>query len=311
MSQIKSFPKLSGALFFLLSICGLCSCSKNIGKNITVSPKAFKIQIPLIENKNGFVINTAWGTNKTTHLLNWDNHSPTWGDNTIIQNNPSVTKSKEYQYRTSTADGTSIHGDVYVCNEITFGNINFKNVPFYNIPKQINKKSANNTDGVFGEDLIAKGVWKFDFEKQIIIFASSMDSLDSVSEAFLIPSTFTDNTIQLEVKFTDRITRPVEIDFGYNGYIVLPSNDFKKIAEGNKRIYEDSLLFTTPASYQLIKSTEIFDSIMINKITFQTGISTNPLINEVLLGRKFFKHFEFVIFDYINKSIYLSKKEIQ
>ncbi len=311
MSQIKSFPKLSGALFFLLSICGLCSCSKNIGKNITVSPKAFKIQIPLIENQNGFVINTAWGTNKTTHLLNWDNHSPTWGNNTIIQNNPSVTKSKEYQYRTSTADGTSIHGDVYVCNEITFGNINFKNVPFYNIPKQINKESANNTDGVFGEDLIAKGVWKFDFEKQIIIFASGMDSLDSVSEAFLIPSTFIDNTIQLEVKFTDRITRPVEIDFGYNGGIALPLKDFKNINEGNKMVIEGFQHFSTPAGSQLVKSETVSYGVMLDNYSFQTILSTNLLVKETLAGRDFFKHLGFVIFDYVNKAVYVSYKRLK
>lgn len=307
MQNTKSFFKSRNFIILFLSIYGESSCTKYIGENITVKPKTFKIQVPLAENKNGFVINTAWGKNKTAHLLNWDNHSPTWGNNSIILNNPSVTKSNEYRYRTLTADGTYIHGDVYECKEITFGNVSFENVLFYNIDEQTSKDKTAKTEGVFGEDLIAKGAWKFDFKKQAITFASCIDSIDSLSRAILIPSVFKDNTIQLKVKFRNDIVLPVEIDFGYSGNIILPENEFEKIAVGNSRMYQDSTRFSTPTNSQRVEQKVGWDSISINDNFIQTYFSTNPLVKDALIGRRFFQQYEFVIFDYLNKSVYVSK----
>jgi hypothetical protein len=281
-----------------------------MGENITVAPGTFKIQMRLEEDKNGFLVKTKWGANQAVHLLNWDNHSPTWGNNNIVLDNPSVTKSSKYKYRTSTADGTSIHGDVFKCVKIELGNVDFKNVLFYYIPEQTKQENSGKVDGVFGEDLIATGVWKFDFENETITFASTIDSIGNLSQAILIPSTFKNNTIQLKVKFGNHIILPVEIDFGYNGNIILPENEFGKIASGIRSVDDDSVRFSTPANSQIINTKVIPDSIAIGNFSCITSISTTPLMSDALLGRRFFREYEFVIFDYVNKSVYLSKKRI-
>jgi hypothetical protein len=310
MRNTKPFFKSGNFIFLFLSICGGSSCNKYIADNVTVKPKTFKIQIPLAEDENGFIINTAWGKNKIAHLLNWDNHSPTWGTDNIIPDNSSVIKSNDYGYRTLTADGTSIHGDVYKCDEVTFGSVSFENVFFYNIAGQTKKDKPAKTDGVFGENLISKGIWEFDFKNLEMIFVSSIDSLKGLNQAIQLPSIFKDNNIELQVNFRNRITKRVEIDFGYNGDILLPEKEFEKITKGNYKTYEDSLNFSTPVHSQRTKQKVALDSISINNNIFQTSFSTNPLVNDALIGRRFFRQFEFVIFDYVNKSVYVSKNRI-
>jgi hypothetical protein len=310
MQNTISFFRSLNVILLFLSICGGSSCNRYIGENVAVKPKTFKVLIPLAEDGNGFIVNTAWGDTKAAHLLNWDNHSPTWGNDSIILNNPSVTKSNKYGYRTLTADGTSIQGDVYKCNEITFGKVSFENVLFYDIAGQAKGDKTAKTDGVFGENLISNGIWEFDFKNLELIFVSSMDSLKGVNQAMLLPSIFTDNNIELQVNFRNRITKRVEIDLGYNGDILLPEKEFEKITKGNYKTYEDSLNFSTPIHSQRTKQKVALDSISINKNIFETSFSTNPLVNDALIGRRFFRQFEFVIFDYINKAVYVSKKRI-
>lgn len=297
-------------IFFIVLFFNTYSCSTYTGRNVTVTPRTFKIQMKLEENKNGFLVKTLWGENKTPHFLNWDNHSPTWGSNKIIRGNPSVTKSNEFKYRTSTADGTYIHGDVFKCAKIALGNVNFNDFLFYYIPEQKNQENSEKVDGVFGEDLISTGIWEFDFKNKTITFASTIDSIGSLSQANLIPTTFENNTIQIKMKFGNDIMLPVEIDFGYNGDVLLPENEFATIAEGIRNIDNDSVRFSTPANSQIINRKLIFDSITIGNFSYLTSISTNPLISDALIGRTFFREHEFVIFDYVNKSVYISKKRM-
>ncbi len=39
--------------------------------------------------------------------------------------------------------------------------------------------------------------------------------------------------------------------------------------------------------------------------------STNKLVKEPLIGRFFFEQFEFLILDYLNKAVYISKNSFQ
>ncbi len=99
----------------------------------------------------------------------------------------------------------------------------------------------------------------------------------------------------------------MSLDFGFNRDILLPSADFDKIVKGNDKIYTDSLVFTTPASHNAVEAIQASDSIQIQKKYFITGISTNKLATERLIGLPFFEQFDFVIFDYGNKVFYVSK----
>ena len=135
------------------------------------------------------------GNDSDEYFFSWDNHSPSWADSNTIKNGASFIKSKTYKYRTNTAEGTSIQGDVYICNKVSIGNISFFNVPFYKISHQTNKHGYYQLNGVLGEELIDKGIWKLDFRKSMITFTSSIDSLKELAQAYLLPSKFKNNII--------------------------------------------------------------------------------------------------------------------
>ena len=273
---------------------------------VDVYPKHFNIQIPFRLFAKGILIDTYWGAGQASHELYLDNHSPTWTNEHIINYNPSITKSKDFLYSTTTADGKEISGDVYMCDNVRLGNVSFKNVSFYNIS---NPSNASKADGVIGENIMSKGVWKIDFKNQQLYVASSADSIEGLDETDVLPADFTDNGIEMMVRFRNSVTAKLELDLGYNGWIILPT-DLAKPIFVNKKIYTDSMRFSTPGGSAIIKNSVVADSIQIGRRYFDTPITTNEMVREKLIGLRFFGDFNFIIIDYLNKAVYLSKKRI-
>ncbi|HEY5405488.1 MAG TPA: hypothetical protein VIJ92_00310 [Ginsengibacter sp.] len=297
--------------FFLLVLVGSSfSCSKNLQPNVIIQPANFKIQIPTRFNEYGILINTYWGKDSIEHTLYWDNHSPCWADFNIIKDSATIKKSQIYNYRTTTAEGALIQGDVYICNKIALRNVAFFNIPFYNIAQQKTRQWNDKTPGVFGEELINKGIWKIDFKNETITFTSSMDSLKELAETNLLPSRFKDDIIELEISFRHHIEKTLEVDMGYNGGILIPLKLFTIVSLGNKKTLTDTLLFSTPGRSENVLNHLAFDSVKIGNSFFPMSISSNQSDKEMLIGARFFKQFEFVIFDYINKAVYVSRKKL-
>ncbi|MGZ4049325.1 MAG: hypothetical protein ACXVNN_08175 [Bacteroidia bacterium] len=301
---------LKNYILFLIFFYGINSCTKNLAPNVIVHPKDFKIQIPVRLNEKGIIITTYWGKDSIEHLLYWDNHSPSWADFNIIKDTASLKKSEDYNYRTTTADGTPIQGNVYMCDKISLGNVSFSNIPFYNIVHQANKRRDDKIYCVFGEELIDKGIWKIDFNNETITFTSSLDSLKELSEANVLPSRFNDGVIKLDVLFQKNIRKTLEVDMGYNLEIFIPIKLYSLISTNNKRIRTDTLLFSTPGGSENVLNHFVLDSIKIGKKFFPVSIASNQPGKEMLIGAGFFKQFEFVIFDYINQAVYVSKKKL-
>ncbi len=111
-------------------ICITMGCTHQINLGVSVSPKNFKIQTPFILTNRGIIINTYWGTDKRHHVLCLDNYSPSWINSALIKYDKSFSKSKDHNFNTSTADGTPIHGNIGICDSLTFGNVTFTKAPF-------------------------------------------------------------------------------------------------------------------------------------------------------------------------------------
>lgn len=285
---------------WIISLQTIYVSCQNTGANIIVKPATFKIAIPFKINNRGIIIDTYWGASKTRNELLWDNNSPTWANEKVIADNKSISVSKKFFYSTTTADGTPIHGRIYNSDSISLGTITFTNVPFYEINDELN--------GALGDNMISKGVWEINFRNKEITFASTVDSLKGIDSAELFPAKFTDNGIKLAISFSNNINEDVDIDLGFDGFILLPDADFFKIATCNKCVYADSLRFSTPGSNRLVQSYHISDFITIGANKFATKIYNNKLVREKLIGLRFFETFDFVIFDYRNKLFYVSKK---
>jgi len=296
--------------FLLVMVCSSFNCSKKLHPNVIVQPANFRIQIPARFNGYGILVNTYWGKDSIEHLLYWDNHSPCWADFSIVKDSATFVKSRKYNYRTTTAEGANIQGDVYMCNKISLGDVAFFGIPFYNIARQKTRQWNDKIVGVFGEELINKGIWEIDFKNESITFASSIDSLKDLPRASLLTSRFTDGIIELEVTFQKNIKKILEVDMGYNGGILLPSHLFTIVSLGNKRTLTDTLLFSTPGRSENVLNHLAMDSVKIGKKFYPVSIESNQSDKEMLLGARFFKQFEFVIFDYINQAVYISNKKL-
>ena len=281
------------------------SCTQQADLPIIVSRKDFKVTFPYEVDRVGIFINTRWGTSKTIQRLYLDNHSPTWANDSFISGNGAIRKSKSYEYRTKTAEGFELNGDVYICDSISIAEIVFKNVPYYRIANPQNK-----VNGVIGENIISRGIWKIDFKNNIITFASHIDSIEDIKSSNLLKSRFTDQGIEIDAVFRNNVAQTIQLDLGYNLSLIMPSKEFKEISKGNDKRYTELLNFSTLSGSQEVETTQVFDSVLIDRNYFTCIISSNSLVKEALMGRLFLQQFEFMILDYLNRSVYVSKSRL-
>ncbi len=170
-------------------------------------------------------------------------------------------------------------------------------------------KTEDNTndDGVFGSELMSKGIWKIDFKQNELTFTSDIDSLQEMGQTEIFPSIFSAESIKVDVKFGNNIVKNMAIDLGFNGDLIMPFKEFNKLGTRN-RAFTDSARFSTPGSDKIVNRLIVFDTVNINHNWFFVIISSNETAKERLIGLQFFRRFDFVIFDFINKRIYVPKK---
>ncbi|MBY0480760.1 MAG: hypothetical protein K2Q21_05340 [Chitinophagaceae bacterium] len=89
--------------------------------------------------------------------------------------------------------------------------------------------------------------------------------------------------------------------------MLLPLNDFNKIRE-SKKVFASTSQLSTPASSEIIDRLMLLDTVNINHDRFSVVVSSSESIKERLIGLLFFRRFDYVIFDFINKQIYIPKK---
>jgi len=285
--------------FSLLLLSGLSGCAQHPGAATTALPIRFKLTMPLHITPQGIIVTTYWGRSGLHRELLWDNDSPTWINDIALLDAGSVMKNLPAFYSTTTADGTRIKGEVYTCDTVGLGRVIFANVPFYKI--------SGSMQGAFGENLISKGVWEINFNKNILTFASSIDSIGDIEGASLLPSNFSDNTIWISFGFKGGRTKPLQLDLGFNGGMLLPSKDFKQLTRGQAHTNKQMQSFSTPGSTNELETTSFLDTVFIQKVPYTAVISTNKRAAERLIGLEFFQQFAYVILDYKSRRVYVSK----
>lgn len=97
------------------------------------------------------------------------------------------------------------------------------------------------------------------------------------------------------------------IDLGYNGDMLMPLSEFNTISSSNK-ILINLRRFATPSSEHIVNHLSILDTVHIDHNWFSAIVSANETVKERLIGLAFFNRFNYVIFDFINKHIYIPKK---
>jgi hypothetical protein len=306
MRRIEKCCTAAGICCLFLWVLFSC-CTRRAETGTIVFPKHFLIEVPFQTDNKGIIIATYWGTGKKEYWLYLDNHSPCWVNDAVLHRNTSVSKSENFIYNTSTADGQVLQGDVYMCDSINIGGLSFTNIPFYNIS---NENNNGKIDGAIGESIMKHGIWKIDFKNKRIAIASDIDSIQGIRSATALPALFTGKAIEIEICFSNGNKQGVGLDLGFNGAIILPSAAFMRAIAPNKKTVMEKRRFSTPAGSGIVDDRTARDRIQAGHEPFETTVSSNKLVTEKLIGLRFFKQFEFIVIDYINKAVYVSKKRM-
>ncbi len=292
-------------LYFFTLIILLSTCVVHKSGNETTEPKQFKTEIPF-EIRNGkLFIPTYWDKDKTKQFVAFDTHAPTWADSSILNNNYSMSRKKNLFFKTRTIDGRKLTGSVYVCDSIRLGSVKFNDVTIYDISSSSNHDSRTGINAVFGDNLISMGIWKIDFENRLLIFTSSLDSINGLQNAVKLPSEFSENIIMVDAVFSNHIHRKLSVDFGYNGSVILPKQ-FAETDTSSKKVLTNGSVLNTLAGIHYTNDFVLAERINIGSNNYSIIVHFNEAIKENLLGLGFFLQFKFVILDYKNKAIYVS-----
>jgi hypothetical protein len=301
--------------FFTLILCFIftaCQTSKVLnamGKE-TVSPTAFKMDIPFTFIENQLFIPVYFEKEKMKRVLKFDNHAPFSLRYGAIENNPAITKVGKLFIPKPTPDGKTIPNLYYTTDSVNFGNVQFNKVVLIGTSEQA-PDAPNKYDGLFGKNLMEKGVWKIDFEQKILTFASTLEAIENVKDAQKLATKFTEvNKIILNTTFENITIPKVEVDLGYNGYLILTKKNFDKIDPDHKAIVKATEITSVAGTQKVTGYLLPEKSGKIGDKSFNMKVVSNDKMTNNYLGMAFFAQFKFVIFDYVNKAVYVSSEKM-
>ena len=289
----------------LILFCGIVLCTAGCMRQpmplVKVSAPLFSIVLPLQTNARGIVLPVSFGAAKKIYLLNLDNHSPSWVNNTIINGNPAFVAAEGLVYKSHTAEGNTISGPVLMCDSVGIGSVCFSNTALYNISTPANPATA---DGVIGENIMRTGIWKLDFENKQVQFASSVAGITGWEDSRPLPAVFKADAIEVIIAMGNgKYIRP-ELDLGFNGAIILPTAIFEATLGGSTAVSKSNMRFTTPSGDAETTTTYSNQKICAGSACFVSLITTNDIVKEQLLGLSFLLQFRYVIIDFPGKKLY-------
>ena len=140
-----------------------------------------------------------------------------------------------------------MRGNVYLCDSIRLGKVKFDNAVIYDISQPIlNGWNRSGVTEAFGDNLISSGIWKIDFENNLLTFGSDIDSIKGCQNTIGIPARFRHNIISEEVFFSKRIHYWASVDLGYSGFIIMPMKQFKQMDAADKAFINTQSVLSTP-----------------------------------------------------------------
>ncbi len=311
--EISTLRKLLCSIIFLAFLLAIQSCEKAISPEADkVDSINFKTEVPFEIRQGKIIVQTDWGVYKVKKYLIFDTHAPSSADKFTLTTNKSVNKLNTPSYKLKTVDGTEMIGDIYECDSVKFGTVKFSRATFYDMPQiAIQEWNKAATSGVFGDNLISKGVWKIDFRRHALTFASTLDSIADISDTVLIPSKFVDNNISFNVIFGHGIEQSASLDLGYNGCFIIPMSLFRQIDTNNKIIADTEYTSVTAVSSFNAFHYSVPQSIKIHDKYYLVNIVASEHVQEILVGLAFFSSFEYLLIDYGANLVYVSKRMIQ
>jgi len=120
-------------------------------------------------------------------------------------------------------------------DDLKLGKVSFLNTAAAIIDlNAITELACLEVDGLIGGNLMRKACWQIDYEKKLLTFASSIDSLSIASNAFSFPfSPLISGTPVVDVELEGVKSKGNIFDTGSSGEITLSASTFKKVLKQN------------------------------------------------------------------------------
>ena len=196
-------------------------------------------------------------------------------------------------------------------NHFRFIGINVDNKVVVNETADQPTKVSYQYDGIFGKNLMKKGIWKIDFERNLLIMTSSIDSIQEVKNALKLPVTFSgSDKIKMEVAFKNNVKSTLELDLGYNGGVAIKKKTFDKIDLDHTAKVKEGTTTSVAGTQKVTFYSLDNEQVKAGNKNFTIGIRFNNAHTLNLLGLQFFAQFKFVIFDYLNQAVYVSNEKM-
>jgi predicted aspartyl protease len=295
-------------LVFLTLSCNFFKIVKNSGDE-KINAVAYKNQVPFLCPDNKRIQVTAFfeKENKTRTLL-FDSHAPVCLSN--LANNAAFKLVAKSALKNKTPTGATTDRIAYLTDGVTFGNLKFDHVLVNEVPDR-GDRGIYKDDGIFGKNLMKNSVWKIDFEHKILTMASSIDSIDNVKDAKKLTTNMTfSGHFTVETLFDNNVKKTLEVDLGYGGYITVPKKVFDQIDPNHKATVKEGTT-TTIAGTEKTTMYRLEDAtVKMGDNNFKGTLSSSDISKPKLLGLVFFSKFKFVIFDYLNKVLYVSNEQL-
>ncbi|MCL5246597.1 retroviral-like aspartic protease family protein [Cellulophaga sp. 20_2_10] len=296
-------------ILILISSCATSKAVKYFKEGKT-KQGAFKVTLPF-EVKNGWIIIPVEINNKNYNFL-LDTGTPTLVSKELAQSlnlkvidsvNVSDVFNKKQTNKYTRIETIQI-GKIDFIETVALIN-DFNSVPIW---------SSLNIDGFIGSSLMQHAVWDIDFNNKQITITDNESKLS-------LPEKIIENKLfigyagipSIACKINGEKVWNFDVDFGYNGGLVIPFSEFKKQKE-NGKITDFTKSKTTGAIgiYGKQDNERISYSGIINELEFGNTILKNQKVySEQYLGRRFgsdfFKNYR-VILNWKSKKIKLIEK---
>ena len=297
---------------FLTSTILFASCSiiKTIRliKEGKIEQKQFKVEIPFSYKAGLIVLKVKINNIDCDFLL--DTGAPTVLSKDLVKK--LSMKIKTTQKIKDSQGNTSEMGFVEV-EKISFGTVNFINIgAAVSDLDQTPEMSCLKIDGVLGANLMRKGIWQIDYDKQIITITNSKDSLlipENANKIKFSPDIL--GSPLTEVNYNGVIDKNVIIDLGSNGDFGSSIKVFNKFNNKYLPVYRIGASGSGAFGSANIKDTTIYA--IIPDIKIGDIALTNQVVSfqrhSKIIGTEFFKNYRVIIDWFDNELIMIKNKD--
>jgi len=295
---------IAAALLMTASACNIMKYSSG-GK---LSVEHFKTTIPFtIEKDMAIVVPVGFGSDTHTFRFHFDTHAPESAyeeSGNLSANDLSFLGSSSIKVQTTS--GEQFERQYYRADSVYLGGVLVTNPSFIKMPKS--NKAADTSyprfDGILGMSLLRNGVWKIDFEQNLLTFASNIDSITGIDDKVLFAESNLFDLFKTTVAM-DGFSGKVSVDFGANLGMMLPLDDMKQLNHYSQATTKTGTMKTAAGVSAITTYRLPAEQIRINDHSYTVRVVGSKDQSDAVIGLDFFRQFKYVIIDYPKGKLYV------